>query len=155
MNLIGTFSFPDYTIEAPTIGDILFDLMSENGWTGAEMWRKQANDRAPTIVGDSKKHGGPDLGSTRAKRAWAELGVDGHGIDENAQEIGFIGMPKLTNKMVARIQGFDDNWRFCGTKTSIYRQIGNAFPPPVAKAVGLEIKKCLMASRNSLQAVGE
>jgi DNA (cytosine-5)-methyltransferase 1 len=37
--------------------------------------------------------------------------------------------------MVARIQGFPDSWEFMGKKTAVYRQIGNAFPPPVAQAV--------------------
>jgi len=41
--------------------------------------------------------------------------------------------------MVARIQGFPDCWKFYGRKTSAYRQIGNAFPPPVAKALGESI----------------
>jgi hypothetical protein len=38
--------------------------------------------------------------------------------------------------MAARIQGFPDEWQFSGKKTSAYRQIGNAFPPPVAFSVG-------------------
>ncbi|MFW6027619.1 MAG: DNA cytosine methyltransferase, partial [bacterium] len=55
----------------PTVGECLFDLMKSRGWPGAKQWRDQANDIAPTIVGGSLKHGGPDLGPTRAKRAWA------------------------------------------------------------------------------------
>jgi DNA (cytosine-5)-methyltransferase 1 len=45
--------------------------------------------------------------------------------------------------MAARIQGFPDNWEFAGGKTHAYRQIGNAFPPPVAAAVARQIAKCL------------
>jgi DNA (cytosine-5)-methyltransferase 1 len=45
--------------------------------------------------------------------------------------------------MVARIQGFPDEWHFTGAKTNAYRQVGNAFPPPVAKAVSLKIAKAL------------
>src|SRR5215469_12214771 len=40
--------------------------MAANGWKGAKAWRKRANEIAPTIVGGSKKHGGPALGPTRA-----------------------------------------------------------------------------------------
>jgi DNA (cytosine-5)-methyltransferase 1 len=47
--------------------------------------------------------------------------------------------------MVARIQGFPDNWVFSGTKTAAYRQIGNAFPPPVAAAMGGAIRAALQA----------
>lgn len=51
----------------------------------------------------------------------------------------FTGMLCLTTRMVARIQGFPDTWQFYGGKTLAYRQIGNAFPPPVAEAVGRAI----------------
>jgi len=45
--------------------------------------------------------------------------------------------------MVARLQGFPDTWQFTGKKTSSYKQVGNAFPPAVAKAVGLAIRTAL------------
>jgi len=132
---------------AKTVGETLYDLMSENGWKGAGAWKKRADEIAPTIVGGSKKHGGPDLGPTRAKRAWAELGVNGHTIAETAPERDFVGMPRLTVPMVARIQGFPDDWIFSGKKTNAYRQIGNAFPPPVAHAVAERLVECLTARR--------
>jgi len=97
-------------------------------------------------VGGSKKHGGPDLGPTRAKKAWASIGVDGMGIADAAPEPDFIGMPRLTVRMAARIQGFPDHWQFSGKKTAAYRQIGNAFPPPVACAVGMRIQAALNAA---------
>ena len=98
---------------------------------------------APTIVGGSKKHGGPDLGPTRAKREWASMYVDGKGIANEAPDENFEGMPRLTPRMIARIQGFPDNWDFGQKKTAACRMIGNAFPPPVAKKVGEQIKKVL------------
>jgi DNA (cytosine-5)-methyltransferase 1 len=134
-------------VAAKTVGETLYDLMSENGWKGAGAWKKRADEIAPTIVGGSKKHGGPDLGPTRAKRAWAELGVNGHTIAETAPERDFVGMPRLTVPMVARIQGFPDDWIFSGKKTNAYRQIGNAFPPPVARAVAERLVECLSARR--------
>ena len=110
---------------------------------GGKKWAKLADDIAPTIVGGSKKHGGPDLGPTRAKRAWASLGVDGMGIANEPPERNFVGIPRLTVEMVARIQGFPDDWIFTGRKTPAYRQVGNAFPPPVAQAVAEQINLCL------------
>jgi len=127
----------------PTVGELLFDQMAINGWKGAKQWMAQADDIAPTIVGGSKKHGGPDLGPTRSKKAWATLGVDGMGIANDSPEKDFVGSPRLTTDMVARIQGFPDTWHFVGKKTPVYRQIGNAFPPPVAHAVATEISNCL------------
>ena len=144
----GIFSYPEISPDAaPTVGDVLYDLMKENGWTGAKQWAKGAGKVAPTLVGGSKKHGGPDLGPTRARKAWAELGVDGCGIANEAPAADFVGMPRLTSRMLARIQGFPDTWTFGKKKTCACRMIGNAFPPPVAKAVGLQIKECLQNER--------
>lgn len=143
----GGFPWPAPSLlPPPTVGDTLYDLISANGWRMAKDWRIRANQVAPTIVGGSKKHGGPDLGPTRAKRAWASLGVDGMGIANEAPDAEFVGMPRLTVRMVARIQGFPDAWSFSGSKTASYRQVGNAFPPPVAAAVASGIYMSLKSA---------
>jgi DNA (cytosine-5)-methyltransferase 1 len=128
---------------APTVGQVLKDMMAANGWKDAAAWADKANKIAPTVVGGSKKHGGPDLGPVRARRAWAELGVDGLGVANEAPGPDFEGMPKLTKEMLSRIQGFPPNWDFGKRKTLACRMIGNAFPPPVARAVGEQIRKVL------------
>ena len=142
------FSWPQPSAIPPlSVGRTLSDLMASNGWKGADEWARQADEIAPTIVGGSHKHGGPDLGPTRARKAWASLGVDGLGIANEPPTHDFCGMPRLTVRMVARLQGFPDDWAFVGGKTQTYRQVGNAFPPPFARAVAERIKACLMASR--------
>jgi DNA (cytosine-5)-methyltransferase 1 len=147
-DLADGFSWPEaWPSEPPSVGVVLYDLMRANGWRGAERWREQANSIAPTLVGGSKKHGGPDLGPTRAKRAWATLGVDGLGLADDAPARDFVGMPRLTVRMTARIQGFPDAWQIFGRKTAAYRQIGNAFPPPVAQAVAGQIRQALSTQR--------
>jgi len=135
-----------------TVGESLCDLMSSNGWEGALAWASRANEIAPTLVGGSKKHGGADLGPTRARAAWASLGVNGKSLAEEAPHRGFKGMPRLTLRMTARIQGFPDEWQFAGGKTAAYRQVGNAFPPPVAMAVATKIFEALSptASKNKV-----
>jgi DNA (cytosine-5)-methyltransferase 1 len=42
----------------------------------------------------------------------------------------------ITHREAARLMGFPDDFRFCGTKVEIARQIGNAVPPPFAGALG-------------------
>lgn len=129
-----------------TVGETLYELMAANGWRGAKAWREHADEIAPTLVGGSKKHGGPDLGPTRARQAWAKLGVEGRTIAEHAPEADFVGMPRLTVEMAALIQGFPKEWKISGKKTNAYRQVGNAFPPPVAAAVAAELKKAISVS---------
>lgn len=148
--LASHFNWPYEWGEKPkTVGELLFDLMSENNWKGTKKWKGLANEIAPTIVGGSLKHGGPDLGPTRARKAWATLGVDGLGIANDPPSKDFQGIPRLTVRMVARIQGFPDDWQFVGTKTQAYRQVGNAFPPPFARAIALSLRECLLASNKS------
>lgn len=147
-DLVDAFDWPEVQPNnPPTVGECLRDLMAENGWRGVQRWVKQADEIAPTLVGGSKKHGGPDLGPTRARRAWATLGVEGKSLANAAPEPDFVGMPRLTLRMTARLQGFPDSWEFHGTKTTRYRQIGNAFPPPVAKAVAKNLGIALRANK--------
>ena len=132
---------------APTVGEALRDLMAESGWRGANAWAEHADSVAPTVVGGSKKHGGADLGPTRSRAAWAKLGVEGKSLADAAPPKDFTGMPRLTIPMVARLQGFPDSWQFSGKKTHAYRQVGNAFPPPVAQAVARRIKRAITEGR--------
>ncbi len=153
-HLADEFNWPTpYKKKPPTVGETLYEIMASRGWKGAKKWAEQANDIAPTIVGGSKKHGGPDIGPVRARRAWAALGVDGSGIADEPPAPDFVGMPRLTIPMVSRLQGFPDEWVFSGRKTPAYRQVGNAFPPPVAQAVAEQIRLCLTARRCLIGAV--
>ncbi|MHB1877247.1 MAG: DNA cytosine methyltransferase [Streptosporangiaceae bacterium] len=142
----GRFTWPAPSpAPPPTVGETLADLMAAGGWPGAAAWRDRAGQIAPTLVGGSKKHGGPDLGPTRARQAWLRLGVDGLGVADAppGPDVPAEATPRLTVAMVARLQGFPDDWRFYGRKTAAYRQVGNAFPPPVARALGTAIAAAL------------
>lgn len=144
------FRFPEPLDERPqSVGVLLYDLIAANGWSFAKEWALNAESIAPTIVGGSKKHGGPDLGPTRARQAWLKLGVQGSTIAETAPDRDFTGLPRLTNRMVARLQGFPDEWQFSGKKTNSYRQIGNAFPPPVARLLGQQIRSAIKLAESA------
>jgi len=141
----GRFKWPTAAGTPPSVGDTIGALMAAGGWPGAAAWAARASSIAPTIVGGSTKHGGPDLGPTRAKAEWRRMGVDALGIADGppGPDFPLDQFPKLTVPMVARLQGFPPEWRFAGRKTAAYRQVGNAFPPPVAEAIGVSIASAL------------
>lgn len=94
---------------------------------------------------DTKKGGWPDV--------YGRLEWDGQaptitgGFDSFTR--GRYGHPiqnrSLTPREAARLQGFPDWFSFYGNKQQIRHQIGNAVPPPLAKAIGEAIRNCLLA----------
>ena len=150
-NPFGYFEWPGATGTSPTVGEALRDLMAAGSWRGAGTWAERASGIGPTLVGGSRRHGGPDLGPTRARAAWLKLRVDGRGLADGppAAAAAADHIPRLTLPMAAVIQGFPPEWRFYGRKTAAYRQIGNAFPPPVARAVGTRIHSAIQAAREN------
>lgn len=49
----------------------------------------------------------------------------------------------ITHREAARIQSFEDDFIFRGSKIEIARQIGNAVPPVLAQAIAEEVLACL------------
>ncbi|MER9696174.1 DNA cytosine methyltransferase [Mesorhizobium sp. C416B] len=74
--------------------------------------------------------------------------MNGKSVADAAPERGFVGFPRLTVAMVARLQGFPDGWKFSGGKTAAYRQVGNALPPQLAQAMAKSIRTALRAADN-------
>jgi DNA (cytosine-5)-methyltransferase 1 len=128
---------PGDTADRPvTVGRALRDSMAAEGWELAEEWARNADRVAPTLCGGSRRHGGPDLGPSRARATWARMGVNGGSVADRLPQPGDALPVRLTPEQLALVQGFPPEWVFTGTKTARCRQIGNAFPPPVARAVG-------------------
>lgn len=134
---------PTHADKHVSVGEALYEEMASMGWKFADEWKRLADKVAPTLVGGSKKHGGADLGPTRAKAAWAKMSVDGKGVADEPPQADFEGQPRLTVRMTATLQGFPKDWKIAGRKTSAYKQVGNAFPPPVAAAVGGAIQNAI------------
>jgi len=49
----------------------------------------------------------------------------------------------ITHREAARIQSFPDSFIFKGSKTEIAKQIGNAVPPLLAKAIAVQVIRSL------------
>jgi DNA (cytosine-5)-methyltransferase 1 len=155
--IFAAFTWPGPSGPSPTAGNTLYPLVSSRGWPGAASWRDGAQGLAPVLVGGSRKHGGADLSGSQGKAAWRRLGVNGTGIaDEAPGSDGryLRGAGKifsacdgvmLTTAMAQLLQGFPASWMITGRKTAAYRQIGNAFPPPAAAAVGRAIYSALQS----------
>lgn len=77
-----------------------------------------------------------------ARTLMAHLGKDGYShIHYDSTQARTISV-----REAARLQSFPDGFRFCGTMNPAFRQIGNAVPPLLAKAVALSVKKELSGS---------
>lgn len=94
-------------------------------------------------VADVKKGGWPDV--------YGRLLWDGQcptitvGFDSFTR--GRYGHPEqnraITPREAARLQGFPDNFHFLGNRMDVRTQIGNAVPPPLAKAAGRALQTIL------------
>lgn len=129
----------------PTVGSVLGPTMASNGWPGADRWAERADRAAPALVGGSDRRGGGDLGPTGSKKAWETLGVNGNSLGDTppGPDFPLDALPKLTVEQTALIQSIPEDWNFAGGKTSKYRQIGHAMPPPLARAVGKAVAAAL------------
>ncbi|QIG80390.1 DNA cytosine methyltransferase [Stakelama tenebrarum] len=94
-------------------------------------------------VTDVRKGGWPDV---YGRLAWdSQCPTITVGFDSFTR--GRYGHPEqhraITPREAARLQGFPDNFRFLGNRMDVRTQIGNAVPPPLAKAAGTAIANIL------------
>jgi DNA (cytosine-5)-methyltransferase 1 len=82
-----------------------------------------------------------------ARTLMAHLGKDGYShIHYDSDQARTISV-----REAARLQSFPDGFQFCGTMNPAFRQIGNAVPPLMARALASEIRKALAHSTYSAE----
>lgn len=141
---------PDYRWR--TVGSVIKGLENDKGecgTLGAERkkylklvpeggnWRDLPKDIIPEAMGGAYKSGGGKVGFYR------RLSYDQPSptiTTAPAQKATMLCHPKLDRplsvKEYARIQQFPDDWQFAGTIAEKYKQIGNAVPVGLGKAIG-------------------
>ncbi|MCQ1572725.1 DNA cytosine methyltransferase [Neorhizobium galegae] len=147
---------PKFPEKRANMGDVLHDLMSELGWSGADDWAQMMRTRPefdrfgnPLGLGalsDTIRayQGSPQAGEARrAQKNGVSYAPPARTAptDADTSKEGFV--PGLTAQMRARLQGFPDDWTFVGSRGSVVDQIGNAVVPAVAQAMGLALLSTL------------
>lgn len=134
-----------------SVGTLLKDQMGARGWKGLDQWVAKADGLAPTLIGGSAKKLGMDLAQPNSRKAWFDLGVDPNKVDKDAPDPDFAGVPHLTLPMLAQLQDFPVDWIFSGRRQAQFRQITNAFPPRMARVMGLAIQRALSGEEIDLK----
>lgn len=103
-------------------------------------WRDLPEDEIPAALGGAY---GSDGGKTGFYRRLSFSEPAPTLTASPVQKSTMMGHPTeprpLSVREYARLQQFPDDWKFCGTTAEKYRQIGNAVPVGLAKAVGQAI----------------
>lgn len=100
-------------------------------------WKSLPSEVAMEAMGGAWKSGGGKVGFYRrisGREPSPTL------VTSPIQKATMLAHPRevrpLSVKEYARLQGFPDNWKFAGTVTQQYRQIGNAVPTQLGSALG-------------------
>ncbi|MCZ7854819.1 DNA cytosine methyltransferase [Agrobacterium salinitolerans] len=126
----------------------------------ARMWRSRTSNPPRYIKAISRS--GTENREERKVDPWGEShdGFDRSGFavePPKVQDCPFeddnYHLPKMTQQMAARAQGFPDGWMFAGKGTGNIDMIADALPPVLAKAVGLQIRTALTGETFDLDAL--
>lgn len=137
----------------PVLKDVLKDVPPSKGSTYPEKkkvvldlvppggcWRSLPDDIAKEYMGKSYYSGGGRTGMAR-RLSWDEpsLTLTCSPAQKQTERCHPDETRPFTVREYARIQSFDDDWEFYGSVSQQYKQIGNAVPVELGKAVGLSI----------------
>lgn len=147
------FFFPMAQEYKPVLKDILSDVPDSPGLTYSEKkhavmelvppggsWVDLPEDVAKEYMGASYYSGGGKRGMAR-RLSWDEpsLTLTTSPVQKQTERCHPEETRPFTVREYARIQSFPDSWEFQGNVSNQYKQIGNAVPVNLAKAVGLAV----------------
>ncbi len=117
----------------------VLDLVPPGGY-----WRDLPDEIAKDFMGASYYSGGGRTGMAR-RLSWDEpsLTLTCSPAQKQTERCHPDETRPFTVREYARIQSFPDNWEFDCSMNNAYKQIGNAVPVNMAKAVGLSIVNVL------------
>jgi len=154
-NLI--YSFPEPYGYELTLRDVLKDVPKSDGEKYPESkrkvlelvppggyWRDLPEDIARAFMGKSYYSGGGRTGMAR-RMSWDEpsLTLTCSPAQKQTERCHPDETRPFTVREYARIQSFPDTWEFDCSTSNAYKQIGNAVPVHMAKAIGLSIVNTL------------
>lgn len=144
------FVFPKKTNDKLVLKDILTNIAPSLGATYSAKkkeildlvppggcWKNLPSDIAKAYMGKSYFLSGGKTGIAR-RLSWEEpsLTLTCSPMQNQTERCHPDETRPFSLKEYARIQSFPDDWIFSGSVSSIYRQIGNAVPVALAKAIG-------------------
>ncbi|MFD2114344.1 DNA (cytosine-5-)-methyltransferase [Paenibacillus yanchengensis] len=147
------YKFPKPHEYKPVLRDILMDSPESEGSTYPESKKKVLNlvppggcwvnlpeEIAKEYMGASYHSGGGRRGMAR-RLSWDEpsLTLTTSPQQKQTERCHPEETRPFTVREYARIQSFPDDWKFCGSLGNQYKQIGNAVPINLAKAIGQSV----------------
>ena len=111
-------------------------------------WVNLPDDVARAYMGKSYYSGGGRRGIAR-RLSWDEpcLTLTTSPSQKQTERCHPDETRPLTVREYARVQSFPDSWRFAGSLSEQYRQIGNAVPVELARRIGIALAGALNKSR--------
>lgn len=146
-----TLPTPDPERKAVSAKEAIGDLIRRR----SKVFNHEPNDHAPHVVErwSRLQEGEVDPNYRRGRihsdrpsptiRAGGGHGPRGDHLAGFHPPIHYSLPRQLTVRESARIQSFPDDWVFQGSKTAQGRQVGNAVPPLLARAIGESLRKGL------------
>ena len=151
------FKYPEPDIRQTTLREVLLNCPDSPGESYSQKkydvmkmvppggcWVDLPENVAKAYMGNSYNSAGGRRGMAR-RMSWDEpcLTLTTSPNQKQTERCHPDETRPFTIREYARIQSFPDDWHFCGSVASQYKQIGNAVPVELARRIGVQIVKAI------------